>query len=413
MPNSQTDHHDVVIAGAGPAGAQCARDLVRRGYDVVVLEAEGEDEFPRQSNKSSGGTFPPMLSAFGIPDDVVMNFTDNVVIESPNDYFVQYQPGGVLDFAKFKQFLVRDGRELGAEYRFDARVNTPLVEGGELVGVQYGGGNTVYGDIVVDATGPAAVLAKQLGVITLERENQAIAIEYEMEGIELDHEGYADLTDAMMLRLDHDIAPGGYSWIFHTGEDTAKVGLCYLHNDAHRLYAREGMRIDDYLQYWLDTDPRFENAERIAGRQHRGSAHLQMPDRLSSDNFMAIGDAVPTVDPVWGEGINACMKSGRAAAITADHCFVASEVDTSAANLSAYDDRWHTEVAPKMETRLLISRVLYRAPNDRLDTFIRDMRRIDATELDKVGGGSVRALAKLLHLRDVPLLARVLTASRG
>ncbi|WP_416841328.1 digeranylgeranylglycerophospholipid reductase [Haloferax sp. DFSO52] len=412
MPNSQQDHFDVVIAGAGPAGAQCARDLARRGYDVVVLEAESEDEFPRQSNKSTGGTFPAMLSSFGIPDDVVMNYTDNVVLESPTDHFVQYQPGGVLDFPKFKRFLVKDGQSAGAEYRFSSRVNKPLVENGELVGVQYGGSNEVYGDIVVDATGPAAVLSKQVGVSTLERKNQAIAIEYEMDGVDLDHDGYADLTDAMMLRLDHDIAPGGYSWIFHTGGDTAKVGLCYLQNDAFRKYATDGMRIDDYLAYWLESDPRFENAERIAGRHHRGSAHLQLPERLSTDNFMAIGDTVPTVDPVWGEGINACMKSGRAAAITADNCFIANEVDTSAASLSAYDDRWHTEVAPKMRIRLLISHILYSAPNDRLDTFIRDLGRIDADELESADSGSIRSLSKLVHLRDIPLIARVILASR-
>ncbi|WP_411968796.1 digeranylgeranylglycerophospholipid reductase [Haloferax sp. YSSS75] len=412
MPQTKSDHFDVVIAGAGPAGAQCARDLATRGYDVVVLEAESEDEFPRQSNKSTGGTFPPMLSSFGIPDDVVMNFTDDVVIESPNDHFAQYQPGAVLDFGEFKRFLVADGKREGATYRFGARVNKPLVEDGELVGVQFSGGETVYGDIVVDATGPAAVLSKQLGVTTLERDKQAVAIEYEMDGVHLDHPGYADITDAMMLRLDHDIAPGGYSWIFHTGDETAKVGLCYLQNDAHRRYARDGMRIDEYLQYWLDTDPRFDAAERIDGRHHRGSAHLQMPERLSADNFMAIGDTAPTVDPVWGEGIHACMKSGRAAAITADHCFIANEVDTSAANLSGYDDLWHSEVAPEMRIRLLVSRVLYQAPNDRLDTFVRDLRRIDADELAKADDGSVRYLMKLLHVRDVPLLARVLLASR-
>ncbi|MFT4921597.1 MAG: digeranylgeranylglycerophospholipid reductase, partial [Haloarculaceae archaeon] len=40
------DRFDVVIAGAGPAGAQCARDLAGRDYSVLVLEAEPEEEFP-------------------------------------------------------------------------------------------------------------------------------------------------------------------------------------------------------------------------------------------------------------------------------------------------------------------------------------------------------------------------------
>jgi digeranylgeranylglycerophospholipid reductase len=221
-----TDRFDVVVAGAGPAGAQCARDLAQRGYDVVVLETEAEEEFPRQSNKSTAGTFPSMMGAFGIPDDVVMNYTDDVVLESPNDHYVQIQPGAVLEFADFKRFLVKDGREEGAEYYFDARVSKPIMEGGDIVGVRYNGDQEVYADIVVDATGPAAPLAKALGVSDLQRPKQAIGVEYELEGIDVDHPDYADLTDSMMLRLDHDLAPGGYSWIFHTGGDTAKVGIC-------------------------------------------------------------------------------------------------------------------------------------------------------------------------------------------
>jgi digeranylgeranylglycerophospholipid reductase len=403
-----TDRFDVVIAGAGPAGAQCARDVARRGYSVVVLETEPEEEFPRQSNKSTGGTFPSMLSAFGIPDDVVMNFTDDVVLESPNEHYVQYQPGAVLEFADFKRFLVADGRAHGAEYRFDSRVSEPLVDDGEVVGVRYGGGREVLGDVVVDATGPAAPLAKQLGLSDLERENQAVAVEYELDGVALDHPGYADLTDAMMIRLDHRIAPGGYSWIFHTGAETAKVGITYIQNEAHRRYATRGTTIDDYLQNWLDTDPRFEDAERIAGKQHRGSAHLQMPGRMSTDGFVAVGDTVPTIDPLWGEGIHVGMKSGRAAAITADRCFIASDRDTSAANMSTYDDLWHSHVAPEMRTRLLLSRLLYLASNERYDTFLRDLRRTDSETLSDANAGRVRDIARLLHVRDVPLLAKVL-----
>src|SRR6056297_2507534 len=173
-PDYMNDRYDVVIAGAGPAGAQCARDLAARGYDVVVLETESESEFPRQSNKSTAGTFHSMMAAFGIPDDVVMQYTDSVVLESPREHFVRDQTGAVLEFADFKRYLVEDGRETGAEYRFDARVTAPIMEGGEIAGVRYNGDKEVYGDIVVDATGPSAPLAKQLDVVDLKRENHAI-----------------------------------------------------------------------------------------------------------------------------------------------------------------------------------------------------------------------------------------------
>jgi digeranylgeranylglycerophospholipid reductase len=407
------ESYDVVIAGAGPAGAQCARDLAGRGYDVVVLETEPEAGFPQQSNKSTGGTFPSMLTAFGIPDSVVMQFTDTVVLESPSNHYVSDQPGAVLEFADFKRFLVEDGRDRGAEYRFDARVSAPIMESGEVRGVRYDGDAEVYGDIIIDATGPAAPLARQLGVTDLQRNHQAIGIEFEYEGVELDHPEYADLHRAMMLRLDHRIAPGGYSWIFHTGEDTAKVGVCYIQNTSHRRRAVDGMTIDDYLDGWIDRDPRFAHAERIEAKQHRGSAHIQPPTGLSTDNFMAIGDTVPTIDPLWGEGIHTGMRSARAAAAAADHCLTRSDRDTSAARLSVYDTLWHREAAPNMRRRLLLTELLYLAGNERYDRFMRDLDRADEDVLARANQGDWAAMLRLLHLSDAPMLARLARSRIG
>ena len=401
------ESHDVVIAGAGPAGAQCARDLAGRGYDVVVLETESEQDFPKQSNKSTGGTFPSMLTAFGIPDRVVMQFTDTVVLESPSAHYVSDQPGAVLEFAEFKQFLVDDGTRQGAEYRWDARVSAPIVDAGEIVGVRYDGDDEVYGDIIIDATGPAAPLARKLGVTELQREHQAIGIEFECEGVRLDHAGYADLHRAMMLRLDHSIAPGGYSWIFHTGGDTAKVGVCYIQNESHRQRAVDGMRIDDYLDRWMASDPRFAEATRIETKQHRGSAHIQPPTGLSTDNFMAIGDTVPTIDPLWGEGIHTGMRSARAAAAAADHCLTRSDRDTSAERLSVYDTLWHREAAPNIDRRLLLTQLLYLADDARYDRLMRDLQEADGDVLARANQGDWRAMMRLLHPSDLPLLARL------
>jgi len=404
---TDADRYDVVIAGAGPAGAQCARDLAARDHDVLVLEAESESEFPRQSNKSTGGTFPAMLASFGIPDDVVMQFTDSVVLESPNAYYVQERTGAVLEFADFKQFLVDEGRRHGADYRFDTRVSGPVTEAGEVTGARYNGSEEVSAEIVIDATGPAAALAKELGVSGLEREHQAIGVEYEFEGVDLDHAGYADLRNAMMLRLDHDVAPGGYSWVFHTGEDTAKVGVCYIQNGSYRTRADDGMTIDDYLDRWLETDPRFASARRLAGRHHRGSAHVQPPKGMSTDGFLAIGDTVPTVDPLWGEGIHKGMQSARAAAITADDCLTTrGEPDTSAERMAGYDELWHGQVAPQVRVRQLMTRLLYLASNERYDRLMRDLRRLDDDTLSRANGGEPLAIQRLLHLSDLPLLGR-------
>ena len=401
------DRYDVAIAGAGPAGAQCARDLATRDYDVVVLETESEDEFPRQSNKSTAGTFPSMMSSFGIPDDVVMSYTDDVVLESPNEYYESYQPGAVLEFAEFKRFLVADGRENGAEYRFDARVSRPILDDDDVIeGVRYNGDEEVYADVVIDATGPAAPLASALDVVDLERENQAIGIEYEMEGVEMNHPEYADLRRAMMLRLDHEIAPGGYSWIFATGDDTAKVGICYIQNDRHREFAEAGKTVDGYLDDWVDRDPRFDDATKIDGKVHRGSAHIQRPGQMHTDRFIAIGDTVPTIDPLWGEGIHKGMKSARAAAATVDRCLTDSERRIDAESLAVYETLWHRDVAPRAKSRLALTELLYLAPNERYDRLLRDLQATDDDILAKANRGEKAGMARLLHLDDVPLLAK-------
>ncbi len=399
------DRYDVIIAGAGPAGAQCARDLAERGYDVVVLETEAEDEFPAQSNKSTGGTFASMMASFSIPDDVVMHATDSVVIESPNNYLVRDQPGFVLEFSEFKEFLVEDGRRKGADYRFDARVRDPIVDNGDVVGVRYNSDEEIYAEIVIDATGPAAPLAKSLDVVDLERKNHAIGIEYQFEGINLDHPGYADLADAMMLQLNHEYAPGGYSWIFHTGGDTAKVGVCFIQNKRYREHATEDRTVDGFLEYWLETDPRFENAKRVSDTQVRGSAHIQPPGAMSTSSFMAIGDTVPSVDPVWGEGVYKCMKSARAAAVTADRCLTGT-VDTSTEAMAVYDDLWHEQVAPRQNRRQMMTRLLYLASNERYDQLMKDLNELSKDSLSAINDGNIRKIAKLFYLSDLPLLWR-------
>jgi digeranylgeranylglycerophospholipid reductase len=121
---------------------------------------------------------------------------------------------------------------------------------------------------------------------------------------------------------------------------------------------------------------------------------------------MAIGDTVPTIDPLWGEGIDKCMRSGRAAAVTVDHCLTPADRDTSAENISVYADLWHNEVAPDMRTRLVMTQLLYLASNDRYDRLISDLNSSDAETLGGANSGNPLAVAKLLHLDDIELLKR-------
>jgi len=416
-----SEDYDIVIAGAGPAGAQAARSLANRDYDVAVLETENRDDFPRTSNKSTAGTFPRMMGAFDIPDDVVMQYTDSVVLESPNNDYSMEKAGAVLDFGDFKNFLVEEGEENGADYFFDSRVFDTIPGDEAIQGVRYNGDHKIYGDIIIDATGPSAVIAgdEDVGIVDLEGEKRAIGIEYELDNVELDPSNfdsereYPDLSEAMMFRMDHGIAPGGYAWIFDTGDNTAKVGVCYIQNNQHSRQAVDGKTVDDYLQEWIVDDPRFdpESVDEIDPLEmHRGSAHVQLPDNFSSDNVMAIGDTVPSIDPLWGEGIHTGMESARAAAITADEQLtdtkIGKNVDPESIDLSNYDIRWNRDVAPNRDARYFLTQTMYNLDNDRFDTLMEDLENADLNSLSDLNNGELSSITEIGRLTDAEALLR-------
>jgi digeranylgeranylglycerophospholipid reductase len=102
------------------------------------------------------------------------------------------------------------------------------------------------------------------------------------------------------------------------------------------------------------------------------------------------------------------MHSGRAAAVAIDRCFTPRTRDTSAGELSIYDDLWHSEVAPDMRNRLFMTRLLYLASNERYDRLMRDLERLDDETLAQANAGKKRAILQLLHASDLPLLGRFL-----
>jgi digeranylgeranylglycerophospholipid reductase len=126
---------------------------------------------------------------------------------------------------------------------------------------------------------------------------------------------------------------------------------------------------------------------------------------MSTDNFMAIGDTVPTVDPLWGEGIDKCMRSGRMAAATADRALTHSERDTSASQLAIYDQLWRDRVAPKVKTRLFMTEMLYRASNARYDSLIAGLHNYSEDQLESANQGSPLGMLRLLKLEDLSILA--------
>ena len=50
MLEAQQNELDVIIVGAGPSGAQCARELVKKGHKVLLIEKSKEIGEPNFSS---------------------------------------------------------------------------------------------------------------------------------------------------------------------------------------------------------------------------------------------------------------------------------------------------------------------------------------------------------------------------
>lgn len=393
---------DVAVAGGGPAGLQFAREVSQRAeHSVVVLEAN--DALP-DNDKSTGGTFDQVIEGYDVPMDVVMGTNEDVVFEGPETSERLPIPGYVLDFPAFLEYLGRDAREHGAEIRTGCRVTDPLVEDGRVVGVEYvenGTSHRMTADLVVDATGPAAVLAGELGMFDCEDAQRGIGKEYEVDG-------QYDL-DSMLFRFDHEYAPGGYAWTFPGGDGVFKVGVCWI-DDFRAKYGDDGAIIDDYVQRWIDSDPRWEVSDRRAVHAGEAVSNNSLNQR-ATDGLVAVGDAVSSINPLFGEGIRPGMESAEMAADAAIDALDAG--DTSRERLAAYERRWNDEKGWQWKVQRIVGELLYDFTPAQQDRFVRNSGQLSdeqATRLQQyeLTVGDYLSLYPFAagDLRKVPTLLR-------
>jgi digeranylgeranylglycerophospholipid reductase len=74
--------------------------------------------------------------------------------------------------------------------------------------------------------------------------------------------------------------------------------------------------------------------------------------------------------------------------------------------METYDQLWHSWVAPKMRTRLLMTELLYLATNERYDELIHDLDRMDEERLAEVNRANPLAVLRLFRPSDLSLLKR-------
>jgi digeranylgeranylglycerophospholipid reductase len=365
---------DVVIVGAGPAGSHCARLLCQRGYQVLLIEQF--ESFDR-NNFSSAATPLETLERFDLPEEVVGSFWKKIAIATSNQEQSWESPknlGGVFDFVKLREFLVREVKSYNGEVRLGHRYLKHWQDNEKTfvkIKPKQQEAITVTTRVLVDATGYArAVMYPKKS----DRPQflKGTGIEYL---IEIDEREYQKYSDALVFLMGYKWIPKGYSWIFPMGNNRVKVGSAWL-DRPHQIVDRT-RPLKDYITVAIKDYMKLDSYKLIDVHGSILEYKSELNDLYYRDNLIAIGDAVSTVNILGGEGIRHGMQ-GAAIASQYIQAYLEGKIST----FQSYQKAMQRYFGYKWKLSDRISRRVYLEYSDeKFDRRVADLRYLSTQDI--------------------------------
>lgn len=334
---------ELLIIGAGPAGATAAIHAGRRGISTLLIDAQ---PFPR--DKTCGDGLTPraihQLQLLGLADSVVARyrshglklhgFGGSVTAPWPESAFGTV--GSAMPRREFDNFLLECARShssvefFGGVRAVSVSMSTPVGAGsGSIIS----GSGTVSRDTASMGTASvgASVAAVELSDGSWVRPKQVIVADGVRSSIgkllgRTWHKGEVYgiaarsycatprseepwIHSHLELRDADGVVQPGYGWIFPLGNGLANVGCGALSTDRRPARINTKKLLGLYAQQ-CRPEWEFGAPDRVA------SALLPMGGAVSGvagRNWMLIGDAAACVNPLNGEGIDYGMETARLA----------------------------------------------------------------------------------------------------
>ena len=335
------DTRDIVIVGAGPAGAVLAYLLARRGLDVLVLEKAA---LPRY--KTCGG-------------GVTLKTVQNLPFDASPVYEVQAD-GGILSYAgrqllkadlgwtvawtvmrgAFDHFLIQQAVGAGAElYEGVSVEHVALHDDRAVVHTSHG---PHAARLLVGADGVNSPVARSLGMLPERRVGVAVEAELEVPAAGMSAQGaYAT--------FDFGALPYGYGWIFPK-RDHLSVGVFQAHPGK-----AAGLR--QRLEAFIACQPVLQGAKMLHFQGHPIPLGVSRQP-LHRGRALLVGDAANLADPWLGEGIYYAVLSARLAAPV-----IAAALEQHPCDLSEYSRLVRTHILAQQRYAALFAGIVYRAPH--------------------------------------------------
>src|SRR5882724_6122981 len=306
-----TEHVDVVVVGAGPAGAAAAITAVERGLSVVCVD---KAQFPRDKTCGDGLTANALrvLERLGVTAADLGatdgKFVRETVLVSPSGRRARLPlphdrtHAAVVTRRSLDAALVAVARRRGAEIREGWTIEQAKQDSG---GVQllFAGGAVLSARFVVAADGHWSPVRRALNPAAPRDLGEWHAVRQYFDGVD---------DDRLWVVFERDLLPG-YAWVFPLPGGRANVGFGVLRADG-----RTGRELKDLWPAVL-TRPALRD---ILGSHARPAEPVHAwpiptrydPERLVQGRVLFAGDAAGVVDPMTGEGIAQALETGMLAA---------------------------------------------------------------------------------------------------
>ena len=307
---------DVLVVGAGPAGAAAAIHAADAGLEVLLVDAA---TFPR--DKTCGDGLTPRaihsLARLGLADEVTRDYRNkglklrgfggSVTAPWPEGHYGTV--GSAMPRTEFDHLVVRAAVARGATLWEDATATAVTREGRSIgeVTVRHGGvDKQVRARWILVADGVRSTFGKLLGREWHRGEVYGIAARsYCTSPMSTEPWIHSDVE----LLDDTGTVQPGYGWIFPLGDGRVNLGAGALSTDARPAKVNTKKLLAHYAA-------RKRQEWQLGPEQDVASALLPMGGAVSNvagPNWMLIGDAAALVNPLNGEGIDYGMESAEMA----------------------------------------------------------------------------------------------------
>jgi len=341
--------YDVAVIGGGPGGSTVATHLARGGLSVTLFERE---PFPRfKVGESLVPATMLLLERLGALEAVAgggfqvkygASFLDQETGLGHDFYFLRGMPWPNWTYnvprAEFDAILLEHSRKQGVAVYQPATVTRVAfdTDGVDLDVTIAGERTDCRARFLVDASGRDAFLAGRLGRRERVPNLGKVALFAHYRGADR----FPGIEEGNIRLYLFD---GGWFWWIPFTNDVTSVGAV-LHARTVREWAGTPDELFEAVVRRCDAvRQHLTHAERVTPI-HRVANFAYINSPIVGDRFLAVGDAIAFIDPIFSSGVFIAMRSGELAAEAILAAFASGRF--SARRFAAYERRVWRGIAP-------------------------------------------------------------------